>query len=361
MGLVLNQIADFSDSGEGAAFVYRGIAIPRVSGLIGNSGEFFVSAGMNVQSEPWAYVPELLRTGFNWRSGGLELTAGRMDYSDPLGYIASGLFDGGRVSLFTGAGTFSAGAWYTGLSYKKRANIEMTDNEWAANNAALDYQDFFNTYFAPRRVLASLDWEHQGLGNRAVARLSLLGQFDLTDEKLNSQYLTGKATVPFRPFSLNLGGCFELIEFNEKIGSAFAAEASFAWEHPVHRVSLGATYASGESDTAPAFLPVTTNALGQIYKSKPSGISTLYVDYTARLHKKFSVELTPMYFILNDSQVAQGKRLLGGELFAALYWSPVSDISVNLGGGAFLYSLGDVAPDRAAKWRAEINVVLSLF
>ena len=362
MGLVLDQNAAFSSADEGAAFAYKGIAIPRLSGLIGDMGEFYVSAGLNFYSGAQAaVVPELLRTNFNWRSGGLELAAGRMDYSDPLGYIASGLFDGGRASLGTGAGTFSAGAWYTGLLYKKRANIEMTGKEAAANSAFIDYNDFSNTYFAPRRVLAAIDWEHKGFMDRAIARLSLLGQFDMGEEKVHSQYLAGKAVVPFRFFSFALGGCFEVIEANEKAGSAFAAEASVAWRNPAHRVSLEAKFASGESDTAPAFLPVTANAMGQVLRPKPSGISAISVDYAGRLLKTLSIGVTPMYFISTDSQGADGKRLLGGEIFSALYWNPVPDISINFGGGAFLPSLGDVAPNGKNIWRAELNVILSLF
>jgi hypothetical protein len=358
---VLDQNAEYSGSGDDTAFTYKGIAIPRVTGWIGDAGDFYISAGFSYKNNPWGFVPEILRTDFNWRSGDTELTIGRMAYDDPLGYIASGLFDGARFSQNTDFGEFSVGAWYTGFLYKKRANIEMTDNEYTANNIAIEYnKDFFNTYFAPRRVLAAVDWEHKGLMDRAIARLSLLGQFDLTDEKVNSQYLAGKATVPYGAFSFDFGGCFELIEANNEIGSAFAVEAASAWRNDVHYLSLGAKYTSGEGDTLAAFLPLTTNTQGQILKPKLSGIAMLSLDYTARLNETFSVGLYPAYFMLTD-QGSEGKRMLGGEIFGALYWSPAPDIGINLGGGAFLPSLGNVVTDEKTYWRVELNVVLSLF
>ena len=360
VGLVLDQTAEFSGAGDDTAFTYTGIAIPRISGLVGDTGEFYVSAGFTYQNEPQGFVPELLQTDLTLRPGGLALTLGRMSYDDPLGYIASGLFDGARVNFDTDMGSFSAGAWYTGLLYKKRVNIEMTENEYAANNTALDYGDFANSYFAPKRVLAAVDWEHKGLWEKVMARLSLLGQFDLTDEEVNSQYLAGKIMVPFGAFSFDLGGCFELIEANDKTGSAFAAEAAFAWRNPVHYISLGAKYSSGESETLAAFLPLTTNSQGHVLQPKLSGLAMLSLDYTARLHETFSAGLYPAYFLLTDSESA-GKNRLGGEIYAVLYWSPAPDISVNLGGGAFLPSLGNVTPDEKTKLRVELHVVISLF
>ena len=354
VGLVLDQKIESGDDTR-----YTGIAIPRITGLVGDKGDFYISAGFTYQNEPSEFAPELLRTDFNWYSGGVGFTIGRMAYDDPLGYVASGLFDGGRVTFDTEAGSFSVGAWYTGLLYKKRANIEMTENEYTANNTEIDYGDFMNSYFAPRRVLAAVDWEHNGLWEKAIARLSLLGQFDLTEEKVNSQYLAGKIIIPYRAFSFDLGGCFELIEADDKTGSAFAVEASAAWRNSVHYLSLGAKYASGESDTLSAFLPLTTNSQGHILEPKLSGLTIIALDYTARLHETFSAGLYPSYYILTDSD--NDGKTLGGEIYAALYWSPVPDVGIILGGGAFLPSLGNFAPDENAKWRVEVNVVLALF
>jgi len=257
-------------------------------------------------------------------------------------------------------GYFSAGAWYTGLLYKKRANIEMTESEYKANNSKLDYGDFANSYFAPRRVFTAVDWTHKGLWEKVIARLSLINQFSLSDEKLYSRYLTGKIMIPLGAFSLDLGGCFELIEASDKTGSAAAAETALTWRNSVHYILLGAKYSSGESGDLSAFLPLTTVTQGRVFETGHSGITTLSLDYIARLHETFSAGLYPAYFILSGSQ-SGGKNILGGEIYAAFYWSPLPDISVNLGVGAFLPSLGNVKPDEKPNLRVELNVILSLF
>jgi hypothetical protein len=358
---VLDQTAEYSSS-EDTEFSYTGIAIPRISGLVGNTGDFYVSAGFTYQNNPQGFIPELLRTDLTLRFDRIDITIGRMSYNDPLGYIASGLFDGFRVTIDTDMdmGSISAGAWYTGLLYKKRVNIEMTQNEYAANNTALDYGDFANSYFAPRRVLAALDWEHKGLLEKGMARISLLGQFDLTEEEVNSQYIAGKIKVPFGAFNFDLGGCFEIIEANNKTGSAFALEATFGWRNPVHFFSLGAKYSSGESDTLAAFLPLTTNTQGHVLETKLSGITMVSLDYMVKLHETLSAGLYPAYFLLTDPGSGDKNRL-GAEIYAAVFWSPVPDISVNLGGGAFMPSLGNTAPDEKIKLRVELHVVISLF
>jgi len=362
VGLVLDQNAIVI--GDGPAFGYNGIFIPRITGLIGNAGDFYISGGINYKSDPWSFVPELLRTDFSWRTGSMDFTVGRMAYDDPLGYVASGLFDGARFSKYTKIGTFSAGAWYTGLLYKERAKIEMTENEYTAHKTAIDWNDFSNTYFAPRRFLAAADWVYKGFLDNAIAKLSLISRFDLSEEKLHSQYLVGKAIIPVETivsngaFSVDLGGSFELIEESNKtntaFATAFAAEAAPAWRNNVHYISLGIKYASGESDGMAAFLPLTTNAQGQIWNPKISGITMLSLEYTARLHETLSVGFYPAYYILNGSG---GNGRNGGEIFGAVYWSPSPDINVNLGAGA---SFGNVVPDEKASWRVALNVVLSL-
>jgi len=360
VGLTLDQNANYSGVESGTAFAYNGLAIPRVSGLFGGSGEFYLSAGINYQNNPLSFVPELLRTGLSSRGNGMEISLGRITYSDPLGFIASGLFDGGRFSYYTEIGTFSTGALYTGLLYKKRISIDMTKSDEESNRAAFDYDDFTGSYFAPRRLLVAFDWEHQGIGERVFARLSLINQFDFTDAELHSQYITGKMIVPFRIFSFSLGGCLEVIENSGSMEMAFAAELGTAWKSASQGLSLSARCSSAESAPMAKFLPVTTIAQGKILPVKLSGISVFSLDYTARLHRTFSISLTPSYFLLSDFKNASGRLFMGPEFFGAFYWSILPDVSVNLGCGVFMPSLGNV-PGGKTLWRAELNLVLALF
>ncbi|MCL2070385.1 MAG: hypothetical protein FWH19_05310 [Treponema sp.] len=362
-GLVLNQNAELAAYGSEADFVYRGTGIPRLSGLLGDSGGFYISVGLNYDSDPWNFVPELLRTDLYMRSGGFDFRMGRMSYADPLGFIAEGLFDGLRFSHSSAAGTFSAGAWYTGLLYKQRANIAMTEKELDHYNADLDYNDFFNSYFAPRRLLAALDWENQGIGGRVMARVSALGQFDIFDHDLHSQYLTGKLLIPVGVFAFDLGGCYQLLEVFERneynIYTAFAAEFGIITRTSNQRLSLSGRYFSADTDYSVDFLPLTTVSQGSIISPSLPGLSVISLDYTARLHRTFALAFTPNYFFYIAPE--RNERMLGGEVFGAFYWSPVSDISINLGGGAFFHSLGDISPNANALWKVEMNIVISLF
>jgi hypothetical protein len=91
------------------------------------------------------------------------------------------------------------------------------------------------------------------------------------------------------------------------------------------------------------------------------------LDYIIRPHRKFSAGISSSYFIRNDlktynlyplTEENSGGYILGNEFFARLLWSPVSDIQVNLGGGIFLPSMGNAAPDAVNGWRVELNLIL---
>jgi hypothetical protein len=381
-GMFLNQNTGYSgaDSGGGDSrsnFDYSIGAVPWLSGLLGQTGDFIVTAGFEADyNKGWEFVPELLRTGLAFRPGNWAFEIGRMYHSDPLGFVAAGLFDGFKASYYSEAGTFSAGAWYTGLLYKKRTVIEMTVEEFLTKNAPLDYGDFADTYFAPKRFLSALGWEH--LGGAVQAKVSVLGQFELfADEPLNSQYAVFKLTLPVNAFSFNLGGCLELIENEGKtkgeIAVAFAAEAAVACTFPASIMSrlslLGRYSSSGGGEQTVAFLPLTTENQGNVLGAKLSGLSMVSLDYLIRLHPAFSAGLTSSYFIRSDLETYNGYPLpgdkdsgyfLGNEFFARLLWSPASDLQINLGAGVFMPSLGNAAPKADNSWRAELKVVFSL-
>ena len=372
-GLVLDQTPGFGGYGSDGQFDYSGMLIPRLSGLLGDNGEFYVSAGLRVDysNKTWAIVPELLRTEFSWNFSSGDLKFGRMHYSDPLGFIAEGLFDGVRFSLDTEAGTFSAGTWYTGLLFKNRADITMTSADLQSVAEATDYSDFINTYFASRRIISALEWENPSLGELFRVNLAFLGQSDLSDgDRLNSQYVLGKIAMPYKAFVFSLGGCLELIEAHKEANRiALAGELGINWELPTSiedQLSFLGRFSSGvvKDGSVVAFLPVTTECQGEILKPKLSGISILSLDYVARLHRNLSVDITSSYFIRSDlgtfSYGSDG-YFLGNEFLGRVLWSPVSDIQLSLGGGIFLPSLGNAAPKADNLWRVELNVILALF
>jgi hypothetical protein len=387
VGLIMDQTAEYGgsenddlfDFGRSGALECSGALIPWFSVIPGDNSDFYFSASVRAdwKNETLSYIPELLRTEFSWRSESGEAKLGRMKYTDPLGFVADGLFDGAYISLDMGGASVNLGAWYTGLLYKERANITMTPAELQSYNTALDYENLMDTYFAPRRVVSAMGWEHLGLAEQAQLRIALLGQFDLTREDgINSQYLTGRLSVPVVDLIIDLGGCLETIEYSDEYKVALAGELKFTWMFAVTRLTLLGRYSGGmredEDSLMTAFLPLSTVYQGNILKAKLSGLSVVSLDYLCRVHRTFSTGLTASCFMRNDLGTYKGypltadgenssNSILGTELFGRLLWSPVSDIQINLGGGAFLPAMGNVARDAPLLWRAEVNLILVLY
>ena len=382
IGVILDQSVGAGGTSSDNNTDYSAMLIPRLTALIGDNGSLYLSAGMRVdyQNEKWSSVPELLRSEFTWSTDSGELNIGRMYYSDPLTFIADGLFDGARYSIFTGMGTFGIGAWYTGLLYKNRANIALSGEDMAAQAVEVDYSDLANTYFAPKRFVAAIDWEHPSIAELLGVNIAILGQFDLTDSKVNSQYLAAKIILPINDFVFDLGGCLELMQYpgadsSNETGIALAAELGVAWMLPTpieDRLSILGRYSSGgtDNDSIDPFLPITTQNQGTILKAKLSGLSLISLDYIGRFHESFSLGVSSTYFMRSDLGTYFGYPvgaaesdgyLLGNEFFGQLIWSPVSDVQVTFGAGAFLPSMGNVAPDADALWRVELNVIMSLY
>jgi len=382
-GLITNQYVGFGNTaGEDDYLKYQIDFLPRLSFLIGDSGEFNISGGMSLGYEnEFFYIPELLRTEISLRFGNSGIRMGRMNYTDPLSFVVNGLFDGARFSNYSKAGVFSIGAWYTGLVYKKTANIFMTDEEKKAYDAVLDYEEFSKTYFAPRRFLASLDWEHPSIAEAFSLKISAIGQIDLSneedDKKYHSEYFILKAGIPVKSFLFEIGGSLETVQTpdNEtKNSMAFAWDLGLFWTLPTNfssRLSLTGNFAGGaiEDSSISAFVPVTTKFYGNVLQAKLSGLTALDLNYTARVSRAFGTSLSATYFICNDLGTYSGypardvenkKYILGAELFAKLIWSPISDLQFNLGGGAFIPAMGNVSDDKA-QWRLELTAILALY
>jgi len=384
VGFTLDQTAGYGGLAGGDtmkqddAYDYSGALNAWFSGLTGDNGGFFVSSSFRVEreDETMTYIPEVLRSEFFWRSEGGELRLGRMQYADPLGFIANGLFDGAYISLDTGGGSVSMGTWYTGLLYKERANITMTQTELQSYNTPLDYNNLSETaYFAPRRVVSALGWEHPGLAGHTGIQLAFLNQFDLTSEdKLNTSYFTGKLSVPAGNFVFDLGGCLEAVEFADKNKIALAGELGISWISTEARLSLSGRFSGGVPENGDsmmtAFLPLSTVYQGDILKAKLSGLSVVSLDYLTRLHRTFSAGLTASCFMRNDLGTYNGYPvtvnagdgyILGTELFGRLFWAPVSDMRINLGGGGFLPVMGNTDRNAAILWRVEMNLVFVVY
>lgn len=214
-GLVFSQgakadVPDFN-FGDGS-YDISGVLLPRITALVGDTGDLYVSAAVNYEtifgngSESLSIIPELTRTDYAFRAGSADVRIGRMFYGDPLGLIANNLFDGVRVSFFTNNGDFHAGAWYTGLLYKETAAITMTESEMQSNKIKFDFDNFSDTYFAPSHVLAAFDYNHSSLAGFIGLNVSLLTQFGLESDKISTHYIIVSASFPGSFYIFDLGG-----------------------------------------------------------------------------------------------------------------------------------------------------------
>ena len=380
-GLLINSGCGFGNAvSEDNAFDFKVDIMPRFSTLIGDNGEFVLSAGFSIGKEQdLFYIPELLRTEFSMRFDDSGIRVGRIGYSDPLSFIANGLFDGVQYYYNSDVGSFRIGAWYTGLQYKKRANIAMTDDDLLGISIPVSYDDFFNTYFASKRAFASVGWEHPSIGEFLHLNTAVIGQVDLNgsdaDYHYHSQYIILKAGVPIDNFLMEFGGSVELSQIvaeENKFNTAFAGEVGLFLLFPSRfnsRLSFTGTIASGMvNDSIGAFIPITGKEYGYILKSIIPGLSVFSLNYSSRFDNFFSGSFTASYFVRNDlgtfidypvSADYEG-YFLGPEVSARMTWSPASDLQFTLGCGAFFPFLGDAGPKEKIKWRVDLSVVMSI-
>ncbi|GBU27056.1 hypothetical protein R84B8_00577 [Treponema sp. R8-4-B8] len=378
-GVDLNQEFDFSGIKDDTTLDYTAALIPHFSASLSSSADLYISAAFEAvyEYEEFSFVPELLRTEILFRFDDFRIKVGRVPYADPLGFTVEGFFDGVQVLYDTSIGTFNVGGWYTGLLYKRDANITMTANDYDSYYIPLDYSKFLDTYFASRRVLAAVGWEHPSIAQSIRLRAAVFGQYDLndTDTLYHSMYISAKAAVPVKQFIITIGGCMQMAKVvtkvDEETGIGLAGELAALWIVPTSfysQLSLIGRISSGKSDSIAPFVPITAKPQGDVLEANISGISAFYLDYAAQLHKTVLAGLTASYFI-RDGETYAGYPLtgtssgiaLGGEFFARVTWNPLTDVSLNLGAGIFLPIMGDVSPDADPQWRVQLALRLVIY
>jgi hypothetical protein len=352
-----------------------GVLFPWFSAHLSGEAYLYISAAINYETDPMLIIPELTKSDISFNLENTNINVGRIFYSDPLGFTAYGLFDGVQFLFITRGGNIRAGWLYTGFLYKERAAITMTPNEMQSANTKVDYSDFVNTYFAPARILMTLEYDHPAIGGFIGLKTSIIGQFDSGSNKLNSQYFTGDISFLGKSVILDMGGCFELIEYNDKTTPAYATSIGLTFILPTkleNQIKLFGRYSSGvsEDESIGAFLPLTTVPQGELVEAKLSALSLLSLDYTGRMAKSLSANTAFTYFIRTDlgtyayyPVTAKDKEgfFLGAEIFGRIIWNISSGIRLNFGTGVFLPALGDAAPDADMLWRTKLNLVFSIY
>ncbi|WP_010258112.1 hypothetical protein [Treponema primitia] len=371
------------DSTTDPGFVLTGNVHPWVSAILSPTVNLYVSAALSLSYEhedPQPFLPELDRTELVWQPAPAALVQfGRQRFWDSAGLIATGLFDGARVSRGYEKARFSLGAFYTGLLYKETVEILMTGPDRSDYTEKFSYDDPAN-YFASRRVVVPLSVEFPDLTLRSSLNLNVIGQFDVNTRDgegntLHSQYLEiHYLAEPWEPLHISIAAATGLAE-DPDLRLGLAASAGADWELPTavpDSLSLQFRWSSGRvNDTMGAFSPINSISPGEIFTPRFSALMYGKTAYTVRPHKTLSATAGAGYFIRTDTETlgdpefdpntgADSRRLLGGEMYGFLVWAPDAVIRITALAGAFFPGWGDVFVSGAAiRWKTSLGLMVS--
>jgi hypothetical protein len=336
----------------------------------------YLSASMSgkYELEEWKPIFEVERFELTWQPrSNIFAEAGRFAYTDPSGLVASGLFDGAAASLGLGGKRLSLGAYYTGLLYKKTADITMT------NRDILDYIKK-DHYWAPPRFFLSTVYTIPGLINwRDTFTAGLIAQFDLRREehtRLHTQYgIVQYLLNPLDALTLRVGGIFGLAQ---KAGAdlvynyALSLQGDAILPFPmVNQFSLRLRYASGLADNTKAqgaFTPITTISQSGVFSAAFSGLMAVSGVFTCRPLEELSLAGETNFLMRTDlaTFTAEGldpgskSHVLGLELCLSAIWAPFSDLGLTAGGGIFFPLPGSAFQhDAPPKWNVSLGMMVS--
>jgi hypothetical protein len=372
-GVLLSEQLE-SDLKDREGLSSKTILAPWLSLPLGENAGLYLSLGGSLyhRGEQPDLFPELFRLEASLRPlPSLTLRAGRVDYRDPSLFTARGRFDGLDLSWESGPLRLSLGVYYTGFLYRSTANVSVTLGDPLDYAAVLDYGNFADTYFAPRRALGSLQLEYPGfISDRGTLYAGLLSQYDLSDaeEKLHTQYLLLRYVLA-APGGVDLAAAGAASLRVPGAGdAAFAASFEAGWMLPgglTDRLSLGVRWASGAGPSTAAYFPVVREAQGTVISSGFSGLMVLSAGYEARFLSAFSAEAGARYFLRTDAvtftdpYLEGDSRLLGLEVSLALLWAPLSDLSFSARGGVFLPQTGEALKEAPVYRQLTLGAILS--
>ena len=311
-------------------------------------------------------LPELSRFALSYRNPRFAVEAGRIFYTDALGFTAAGLFDGLRFEAALPVGTLSAGAYYTGLLYKETAQILMTEADVVNYAEPWDW-DTFSSYFASRRVFGAIRWD-MPLSEFNAFSFETVFQFDLNenDQALHTQYAQILFDFFFKNSTrLSAGVLFEAMEREENFAAALGLLVRLGMDIPGSlndRLQITLECTSGSwNDTFAVFIPISSPAQGMIFPETTAGLGTASIDYNARISPSLYAGAALRYFTMTYDDPAVDGYLYGGEFWASLAWQPFEDVRLNLGGGMFFPGLGNVySSDTGPMWKVRAVLSISL-
>jgi hypothetical protein len=321
----------------------------------------------DIESDTTTFIPELSYTAFKYQiKDDMSIEAGRIDYSDNIGFTAAGLFDGARFTWeMLPSGKLTANLFYTGLLYKETAKIIMSDEDKIKYSEPWG-QDNPEAYFASRRLLMAGRWDM-----RLLEKIDLSGelimQFDVNsnnDKLLHSQYVQTQAEYYLNSMMRLSGGLLAQIMQNNEgdFGAAFGALAKLRMALPTSMNDwLGFTvkFTSASSEKFTSYIPLSSIPQGEVFQETLAGLLSISADYSVRIIRSLYAEATMSYYI-KTYEATDGNYFYGGELWAYIAWQPFEDIRGTLGAGLFLPSLGNAYPsDTGVMYKIAAGIIMS--
>ena len=368
-------IGEFNAEGQEETDISGSVILAPWLSVLFTNAELYFSAGLNMSfAKESVFAPELYRLEYAMRISPLvSFRVGRIAWEDPSGMVAKGRFDGADFLFDLGKIRLGVNALYTGFLFKDTADINVSPADTKDYSVNLDWRDFGGTYFAPRRLLASVYGEFPGLpAERGHLYAGITAQFDLSGagEAYHTQYILLRHTFIFKAFDLDASGTAGL-EYTKADGvkPVFAFMVEGGWQPPSaikDRVSLGIAWASGDGSFTSAFFPVTREAHGYALKPLLSGMMIIKTKYEAMILPVLSAEAGASYFIRTDStsftmpHLENTSYALGAEFDGGVVWAPFSDLTFSLKGGVFIPKTG-TAWDNSAPvlWRVTAGAIVS--
>jgi hypothetical protein len=373
IGFVTEQGGDYSSSED---LNYAGTYLPWLSWTHpGRKLEIYASGRFSLEykerrESQWFFIPEAGRLEAVWQPlNNLTVEIGRQGYHDGAGLVAQGLFDGLSASYRFGKHRLGAGVYYTGLLFSRTVNIAMTPRDLE------EYNDN-DHYFAPKRVLGSLQYEIASfLSGRASLHAGALAQFDLRDDDtLHSQYGILKFNLaPVPRLNLELAGVAGLSELADENLFSAAASGGFVWTTPSKygdRLGFFIRWGSGSEGGLDAFSPITSHGHGRVFSPDLGGAASARLSYELRMTRALFFDVEAAYFIRTGTETFvddemkldhnSGSPHLGPEFFASVTFAPLSDLSFNAGAGVFLPCAWGPWDTRDPRWKVQAALILSL-
>jgi hypothetical protein len=380
-GLVLAPQAEYASDGEGTPNVeeagFTGSLMPWVSAAPGEKTSLYLSGKLTFEyvgkNRAWERPPvvELERTELNFRPvSALYLSLGRQRYRDSGGMIAAGFFDGISAAAGFSRTRLFLGAFYTGLLYKKAAEILMTEGDRERYARNLDYGNL-ETYFASRRILVPLGLEFPDLGPRLSLALNLLAQFDVNDSSpLHGQYL--EILLGFEaPLRVTLTGIGAAVESAGKLKLNFAGALGVDWDFPGSLTDMlhgELRWGSGAiNETIIPFIPLNGISQGTVFTPTLTGLMNARFSYMLRLHETVSLSAETLVFWRTDLETfkdpelkeVSAERFLGTEVYGSVVWAAQSALRFSLGGGAF-FPGATFRNNATIRWKLNGGIIISL-